>query len=181
MGLRQNFISVLLPLAVISDLATEWKSVEDYETTRRWSVDGDSMCQDTGSCCPDSACIIPVNELWVIDADMDVGTLEIDGFLQWDENVDDISLSTNFILVNSYGQFQMITDNNAEIFIKKPKDDWHPINGDQTGFGYHAKFGSRFFVGDARNVFFKRIGAFSMYSDLDCIFKTNEKTRKDQI
>lgn len=147
-------ISVLLPLAVISDLATEWKSVEDYETTRRWSVDGDIMCQNTGSCCPDSACFIPENEIWVIDADMDVGTLEIDGFLQWDENVDDVSLSTNFILVNSYGQFQMITDNKAEIFIKKPKDDWHPINGDQTGFGYHANFGSRFFVGDARNVFF---------------------------
>ena len=154
MGIFQTFICALLPLVVISNLTTEWKSVDDYEITRRWSEDGESICQDTGSCCPNSACLIPANELWVIDADMDVGTLEIDGFLQWDENVDDVSLSTNFILVNPYGQFQMITDNKAEIFIKKPKDDWHPINGDQTGFGYHANFGSRFFVGDARNVFF---------------------------
>ena len=38
----------------------------------------------------------------------------------------------------------------AEIYIKKPREDWHPINGDQTGFGYHPNFGSRFFVGDAR-------------------------------
>ena len=97
-----------------------------------------------------SACLIPENELWIIDSDMDVGTLEIDGFLQWDEFADDVTLSTNFIHVNSYGQFQMITDNKAEIFIKKPKADWHPINGEQTGFGYNANFGSRFFVGDAR-------------------------------
>ena len=149
-------IWALIPLAVTSDLSTEWKNVDNYEVTRRWSLEGESMCQDTGLCCPDSACVIPENELWVIDADMDVGTLEIEGFLKWDENVDDVTLSTNFILVKSLGQFQMVTDNKAEIFIKKPKDGWHPISGDQTGFGYHADFGSRFFVGDARNVFFRK-------------------------
>ena len=157
MGISINFVIwALIPLAVTSDLTTEWKNVDNYEVTRRWSLEGESMCQDTGLCCPDSACTIPENELWVIDADMDVGTLEIEGFLKWDENVDDVTLSTNFILVKSLGQFQMVTDKKAEIFIKKPKDDWHPINGDQTGFGYHTDFGSRFFVGDARNVFFRK-------------------------
>ena len=150
MGTKEVILT-LIPL-VASTLTTQWKSVDDYEITRRWSVDGGSMCADTGSCCPDSACLIPGNELWVIDSDMDVGTLEIDGFLQWDKNVDGVTLSSNFILVNSYGQFQMITDNKAEIFIKKPRSDWHPIHGDQSGFGYHADFGSRFFVGDARYV-----------------------------
>lgn len=156
MGIQKSFIRALLPLLVISTLTTEWKNDDDYLVTRRWSVDGESMCQETGSCCPDSACVIPEHELWLIDADMDVGTLVIHGLLKWDESVDDVTLSTNFILVNPYGQFNMVTDNKAEIFIKKPKDDWHPINGDQTGFGYHAGFGSRFFVGDLRNTVFHK-------------------------
>ena len=46
-------ILTLLPI-ISSTLTTEWKSVDDYEVTRRWSVDGGTMCQDTGSCCPDS-------------------------------------------------------------------------------------------------------------------------------
>ena len=39
-------------------------------------------------------------------------------------------------------------ENRAEIYIKKPRTDWHPIDGDQSGFGYSADFGSRFFVGE---------------------------------
>ena len=154
MSFQKSFITAVLPLVVISASTTEWKNVDDYLVTRRWSVDGESMCQDKGSCCPDSACLINEHELWIIDADMDVGTLVINGLLKWDETVDDITLSTNFILVNPYGQFKMVTDKKANIFIKKPRDDWHPIKGDQTGFGYHTEFGSRFFVGDSRNKVF---------------------------
>ena len=154
MSFQKSFITAVLPLVVISASTTEWKNVDDYLVTRRWSVDGESMCQDKGSCCPDSACLISEHELWIIDADMDVGTLVINGLLKWDETVDDITLSTNFILVNPYGQFKMVTDKKANIFIKKPRDDWHPIKGDQTGFGYHTEFGSRFFVGDSRNKVF---------------------------
>ena len=40
---------------------------------------------------------------------MDVGTLEIWGFLKWDDNVDGIRLSSNFILVKPLGRFRVRT------------------------------------------------------------------------
>jgi len=132
-------------------------SVLCERTQFEWSSISEEKCQNESICCPDTECIIPSNETWVLDSNMDVGTLTIEGKLQWKRVVADIRLSSNYILVKPGGEFVLGTEfspmtNRAEIFIKKPRDDWHPINGDQTGFGYSSDYGSRFFVGEKESI-----------------------------
>lgn len=45
-----------------------------------------------GACCPESECIIPADEIWQLDSDMDVGVLVIHGELNWDINTPSIEL-----------------------------------------------------------------------------------------
>ena len=59
MGKYKNalLLSVLLPM--VSCLATTWPTASEYDIVRRWSEEGQAMCEDTGECCPDTACVIP--------------------------------------------------------------------------------------------------------------------------
>ena len=82
-----------------------------------------------------------------------MGTLEIEGEVIWDTNKTDVVLSVLYILVKPGGRFELGTDenpmmNNAEIYIRKPSEDWHPKLSNSSEFGFHEDFGSRFFVGD---------------------------------
>ena len=89
----------------------------------------------------------------IFDKSATLGTLEIEGEVIWDTNQTDVVLSVLYILVKPGGRFELGTEdnpmmNNAEIYIRKPSEDWHPKLSDSTGFGFHEDFGSRFFVGD---------------------------------
>ena len=53
-------LSVILPM--FSCLATTWPTASDYDIVRRWSEEGEAMCEETGECCPDTACVIPGKE-----------------------------------------------------------------------------------------------------------------------
>ena len=56
-----------------------------------------NFCQD-GSCCPESECIVPSGETWVLDTSVNVGALIVRGKLMWDVNVDNLSLRFKHIL-----------------------------------------------------------------------------------
>ena len=59
MGSEKNslLLSILLPM--VSCLATTWPTASEYDIVRRWSEEGEAMCEETGECCPDTACVIP--------------------------------------------------------------------------------------------------------------------------
>ena len=46
--------------------------------------------------CPtaDSECVVPAGEHWLLDADMDVATLTVQGTLTWDKTKSGITLRT---------------------------------------------------------------------------------------
>ena len=102
--------------------------------TLRWS-------NISNRCTAEAECIIPIGEEWLLDADMDVGQLTINGALTWDTEENGVQLNTSAILFNDGATFECGTSatpmlNDAEIFIKKPRVDWDPKNETQTGVGY---------------------------------------------
>ena len=102
----------------------------------------------------DAECTIPAGDEWILDANMDLGQLTINGKLTWDTSSDGLRLTTSAILVNDGATFECGTEeqpmnNQAEIYIKYPREDWDPNDSGQTGVGYSESFGSRFFVGTA--------------------------------
>ena len=107
-----------------------------------------------GRCASDAECIVPAGDEYVLDADMNVGQLTVNGKLKWDTTKSGLTLNTSAILINDGGTFECGTAENpmnleANIFIKYPRPDWNPHDASQTGIGYSDDFGSRFFVGKA--------------------------------
>lgn len=99
-------------------------------------------------------CIIPAGDEVILDANMDVGQLTVNGKFTWNTAIPNLTLNSSAILVNDGGTFECGTPNNpmnhqANIFIKSPISGWNPWDETATGVGYHEEFGSRFFVGTA--------------------------------
>ena len=99
-------------------------------------------------------CIIPAGDEVILDANMDVGQLTVNGKFTWNTAIPNLTLNSSAILVNDGGTFECGTPNNpmnhqANIFIKSPISGWNPWDQNATGVGYNEEYGSRFFVGTA--------------------------------
>ena len=67
--------------------------------TFRWS-------EISSQCTSDAECIIPADEEWLLDADMNVGQLTVNGKFTWDKSVDGLRLTSSAILVNDGATFE---------------------------------------------------------------------------
>jgi len=82
---------------------------------------------------------IPLGSTVILDADMDVSSLTVEGTLTWDTTKSGLTLSAGYVLVHESGKFQIGTDTDpmvlaANIYIKN--------NGEE-----HSELGDRFFGG----------------------------------
>ena len=59
MGSEKNALLLSILLPTVSCLASTWPTASEYDIVRRWSEEGEAMCEETGECCPDTACVIP--------------------------------------------------------------------------------------------------------------------------
>ena len=48
----------------------------------------------------------------MLDVDMKVYTLTVEGTLQWDTSKDNVKLSAKYVLVERYGRFELGTESN---------------------------------------------------------------------
>ena len=67
--------------------------------TFRWS-------EISSQCTTDDECIIPTGDEWLLDADMNVGQLTVNGKITWDTSVDGLRLTSSAILINDQATFQ---------------------------------------------------------------------------
>ena len=118
--------------------------------TLRWSE-----VKATGRCPPEEECYIQKWETWILDEDMKVATLTIDGSLIWDTSKDDLKISTKYVMVFGAGTFELGTTDSpmelkATVYIETPWDNWDPkdnsVDSDTIGH-YNGAFGSRFLGG----------------------------------
>ena len=67
--------------------------------TFRWS-------EISSKCTSDGECVVPVGEEWLLDADMRVGQLTVNGKFMWDTSIDGLRLTSSAILVNDGATFE---------------------------------------------------------------------------